>query len=136
MNELARLMQLTAVRKARLAAAERRLAEAINKALAAWARFDAAENAAGADIAAGGFKSVICNRPDGEAPDQTPYARIEAEVRKAGLDWRYVPVVSGAMTHEDVQAMAAALKELPTPVFAYCRSGTRCGVLYRAVQAL
>ena len=89
-----------------------------------------------AQIAARGFRSVICNRPDGEAPDQTPYALIEAEVRKAGLEFRHIPVVSGAMTQSDVEAMAAALSELPAPVFAYCRSGTRCGVLFRAVQAL
>jgi uncharacterized protein (TIGR01244 family) len=88
------------------------------------------------EIAASGFKSVICNRPDGESFDQTPYAEIEAEVLKAGLSFKYIPVVSGAMTHEDVVAMAEALKELPAPVFAYCRSGTRCGVLFRAVQQL
>jgi uncharacterized protein (TIGR01244 family) len=88
-----------------------------------------------AAIAASGFKSLICNRPDGEAPDQTPYAVIEAEAGKAGLAFRHIPVISGAMTKEDVDAMAAALKELPAPVFAYCRSGTRCGVLFRAVQA-
>jgi sulfide:quinone oxidoreductase len=88
-----------------------------------------------AEIAARGFKSVICNRPDGEAPDQTPYVQIETEAVKAGLAFRYIPVVSGAMTHEDVTAMASALKELPAPVFAYCRSGARCGVLFKAVQA-
>jgi uncharacterized protein (TIGR01244 family) len=89
-----------------------------------------------AAIAARGFKSLICNRPDGEASDQTPFAVIEAEAAKAGLEFRYIPVISGAMTQGDVGAMAAALKELPAPVFAYCRSGTRCGVLFRAVQAL
>jgi uncharacterized protein (TIGR01244 family) len=89
-----------------------------------------------AEIAALGFKSVICNRPDGESADQTPAALIEAEVRKAGLEYRFIPVVSGAMTQVDVDAMAKALDELPAPVFAYCRSGTRCGVLFRAVQAL
>jgi hypothetical protein len=41
-----RLAMLTSVRKARLAAAERRLAEAVAKAQRAWARFDAAETAA------------------------------------------------------------------------------------------
>jgi uncharacterized protein (TIGR01244 family) len=88
-----------------------------------------------AQIAASGFRSVICNRPDGESPDQTPVALIEDEVRKAGLEFRFIPVVSGAMTQDDVDAMAAALSELPAPVFAYCRSGTRCGILFRAVQA-
>ena len=88
-----------------------------------------------AEIAAGGFRSLICNRPDGESPDQPPAALIEAEARKAGLEFRFIPVVSGAMTQHDVDAMARALAELPAPVFAYCRSGTRCGVLFRAVQA-
>lgn len=45
-SELKRLAMLTSVRKARLAAAERRLAEAVAKAQRAWARFDAAETAA------------------------------------------------------------------------------------------
>jgi uncharacterized protein (TIGR01244 family) len=89
-----------------------------------------------AAIAASGFKSLICNRPDGESPDQTPHSAIEAEAVKAGLAFRHIPVISGAMTHQDVEAMAVALKELPSPVFAYCRSGTRCGVLFRAVHAL
>jgi uncharacterized protein (TIGR01244 family) len=88
-----------------------------------------------AAIARDGFRSIICNRPDGEAADQTPHAMIEAEAAKAGLEFRHIPVISGAMTQEDVDAMAAALKELPAPVFAYCRSGARCGVLFRAVQA-
>ena len=88
------------------------------------------------EISASGFRSIICNRPDGESPDQTPHAVIEAQAKKAGLEFRYIPVVSGAMTQDDVNIMAAALKELPQPVFAYCRSGARCGVLYRAVQAL
>jgi uncharacterized protein (TIGR01244 family) len=88
-----------------------------------------------AAIAASGFKSLICNRPDGESPDQTPYAAIEAEAAKAGLAFRHIPVVSGAMTQDDVAAMAIALRELPAPVFAYCRSGARCGVLFRAVMA-
>jgi uncharacterized protein (TIGR01244 family) len=88
-----------------------------------------------AQVAARGFRSMICNRPDGESPDQTPVSVIEAEARKAGLEFRFIPVVSGAMTQGDVEAMAAALNEMPAPVFAYCRSGTRCGVLFRAVQA-
>jgi uncharacterized protein (TIGR01244 family) len=88
-----------------------------------------------AAIAKDGFRSIICNRPDGEAPDQTPHAVIEAEAAKAGLAFRYIPVISGAMTQDDVDTMTEALKELPAPVFAYCRSGARCGVLFRAVQA-
>ncbi len=95
------------------------------------AQIDASDVSA---IVASGFRSIICNRPDGESADQTPYALIETQAKTAGLEFRYIPVVSGAMTQDDVDAMAAALSELPSPVFAYCRSGTRCGVLFRAVQ--
>jgi sulfide:quinone oxidoreductase len=86
------------------------------------------------EIAAAGFKSIICNRPDGESADQTPYAQIEAAAHAAGVPIRNIPVVSGAITSADVRAMQDALMELPKPVFAYCRSGARCTNLYALVQ--
>ena len=82
------------------------------------------------EIAARGFRSVLCNRPDGEAPDQTPFAEIDAAAREAGLATAYVPVVSGQISAEDVEGFRAALDDLPGPVFAYCRSGTRCQNLW------
>ena len=85
-------------------------------------------------IAAAGFKSIICNRPDGESADQTPYAVIEAGALEAGLPIRNVPVVSGAITEDNVRDMKAALAELPKPVYAYCRSGARSANLYMLVQ--
>jgi uncharacterized protein (TIGR01244 family) len=83
-----------------------------------------------------GFKSIICNRPDGESGDQTPYAIIEAAAANLGIPIRNIPVVSGAITVDDVIAMKAALAELPKPVYAYCRSGARCTNLYMMVQQL
>ena len=45
-------------------------------------------------IAAAGFKSVICNRPDGEAgPSQPAYSAIEQAAVAAGLQVRYLKVV-------------------------------------------
>jgi uncharacterized protein (TIGR01244 family) len=41
-------------------------------------------------------------------------------------------VVSGGMTPADVARFAELLKELPAPVLAYCRTGTRCTYLYQA----
>lgn len=89
-----------------------------------------------AGIAAAGFKSIICNRPDGESPDQTPYSVVEAAAASAGIPIRSIPVVSGAITIDNVRDMKAALEELPKPVFAYCRSGARCTNLYAMVQDL
>ena len=51
-----------------------------------------------ADIAAGGFRAIMCNRPDGESPDQTDVAVIRSEAEARGLAFSFVPVVSGAMT--------------------------------------
>lgn len=89
-----------------------------------------------ADVAAvrqAGFKSVICNRPDAE-DGAVPHDEIEQAVRAAGLEFRYIPVISGQMTMDNVDDQAAALDELPTPVLAYCRSGTRCTNLYGLVM--
>ena len=88
-------------------------------------------------VAEAGFKSVIINRPDFEGgPDQPQSTDVMAAARAAGLSVEYQPVVSGAMTAEDVQRFAKLLQELPQPVLAYCRTGTRCGHLYQAVQSL
>lgn len=87
------------------------------------------------DIAAlkrAGVRSLICNRPDGEAADQPGHAVIAAAARAAGMELRYIPVVAGAMTPDDVQAFQAALRELPAPVLAYCRSGARSSALWSA----
>lgn len=89
-----------------------------------------------ADIKKAGFKSVICNRPDNEQPGQPAAEIVRAAVEAAGLEFRYVPVVSGQMTMANVEDMAKVLADLPGPVFAYCRSGTRCTNLYAAVQQM
>ena len=88
-------------------------------------------------IAAAGFKSVICNRPDAEHPGEASTAdAVKEAAERAGLQFRYIPVVSGHITRQDVEEQATALRELPTPVLAYCRSGTRCTNLYGLVLQL
>ena len=88
-------------------------------------------------VADAGFKSVIINRPDLEGgPEQPASADIMAAARAAGLMVEYQPVVSGRMTPDDVKRFAVLLKELPAPVLAFCRTGTRCANLYQAAQDL
>src|SRR3546814_14465214 len=78
-------------------------------------------------VADAGFKSVIINRPDLEGGPQQPLsADVMAAARAAGLAVEYQPVVGSAMTQDDVVRFAEILKELPAPVLAYCRTGTRC----------
>jgi uncharacterized protein (TIGR01244 family) len=87
-----------------------------------------------AAIKAAGFKSVICNRPDDEQPGQPSADSVKAAVEAAGLDFRYIPVISGQITAENVEDQAEALDQLEGPIFAYCRSGARCTNLYGLIQ--
>src|SRR6202012_5048013 len=71
-----------------------------------------------------GFVLLINNRPDGESPDQTPGAEIEALARAAGLDYLAIPIASGPR-HDQAEAQADAVANAGGKVLAYCRSGTR-----------
>lgn len=84
-----------------------------------------------AGLAALGFKSLICNRPDGEAPNEPQFAAISAAAEEAGLQIRYIPV-SGqiGLTEENVEQTRIAMAEMPGPILAYCRSGARSAKLY------
>ncbi|MEO6113580.1 MAG: TIGR01244 family sulfur transferase [Sphingomicrobium sp.] len=83
-----------------------------------------------ADLARRGFKSIIGNRPDGEAPDQPTWSAIATTVHSHGMEARHIPVVASQINDSDVAAFAAALRDLPTPIAAYCRTGTRAALLW------
>ena len=80
-----------------------------------------------------GFKSIVNNRPDFEGgPDQPTHALIAAAAAAAGLSYAFLPVDPGVQTEGEIARFKALLAELPTPILAFCRSGTRSGKLYRA----
>ena len=81
-------------------------------------------------VAAAGFKSIICNRPDGESEDQPAYAAVQAAAEAAGLTIVYQPVVSSQLNDDDARTFGALFESLPKPVLAYCRSGARCTRLF------
>ena len=86
-----------------------------------------------AEAVQAGFKSVINNRPDFEhGPDQPSNAQMEAAAEAAGLTYRFFPVNGGYQSPEEIAAFARLLKELPTPILAFCRSGARS---HRLTQA-
>jgi len=89
-----------------------------------------------AELAAQGWRSLVCNRPDGEAADQPASAELARAAAAHGLAWRYVPIVSGQWRDADVAAFAEALRILPAPVLAFCRSGTRSIHLWAMAMAV
>ncbi|MBJ3775987.1 bifunctional protein tyrosine phosphatase family protein/NAD(P)/FAD-dependent oxidoreductase [Acuticoccus mangrovi] len=88
-----------------------------------------------ATLKAAGYRAIICNRPDGEGADQPTFQEIETAARAAGLETRYLPVKSGMVLDEDAKSFGAAMEELPGPVLAYCRTGTRSATLWSLNEA-
>ena len=85
-----------------------------------------------AEIAAMGFKTVVNNRPDGEGgPEQPANAEIEAAAKAAGLNYAYLPVISGQITEQQARDFAHLLATAPGPLLAFCRSGARSQNLYQ-----
>ena len=83
-----------------------------------------------ATILNAGFKSVICNRPDQENPVPCQIEAIKAAARAAGLEFAENVFDSYSFGLDKVQRQAQLLKQLPSPVLAYCASGNRCSVIW------
>jgi uncharacterized protein (TIGR01244 family) len=89
-----------------------------------------------ADLASAGFKGIINNRPEGEAPDQPSSEDLEAEATRHGLAYRHIPIVPGQMTEGDAQAFKKAIAQIDGPVVAFCRTGARSTNLCKLAQQL
>ena len=86
-------------------------------------------------IAALGFKTVINNRPDGEAGGQPLNADLADEAKKNGLVYIFQPVSSKQVTDGDAVNFATELDRVRGPVLAFCRTGTRCTILWALNEA-
>jgi sulfide:quinone oxidoreductase len=77
------------------------------------------------EIAAKGYKTIICHRPDGEASAQPAFETIADACGVFGIQAIHQPVVSGQISLSDGLAFRQHLAAAPSPVLAYCRSGSR-----------
>lgn len=82
-----------------------------------------------------GFKTLLNNRPDGEAPGQAQGGDIAAAAAAHGLAYRALPF-AGPPPPATVAALSELLDQAPGPVLAYCRSGTRSIMAWAMAQAL
>lgn len=81
-----------------------------------------------------GFRLLINNRPDDEAPGQPAGAVIAEAAKSAGLDYVHIPV-RGGPTPEQVEAQRSAVETAKGPVLAFCRTGTRSIITWSLGQA-
>lgn len=86
------------------------------------------------EIAAAGYRAIVNNRPDGEAPEQPSSEAIEAAARQLGLDYAYIPVVPGAAMDEAARQLDHFLAQAGGPVLAFCRSGSRSAQLWKLAR--
>ena len=86
-------------------------------------------------IAAAGFKTVICNRPDRENPDELAAEALRAAIEAAGMTLIINPVVGGALTTENVDSQRAAIDTAQGPILAYCASGNRSSIVWALANA-
>lgn len=87
-------------------------------------------------LADAGFKCVMCNRPDGEDHGQPDWDDIAEACVANGIEARYVPLAGRDLTDYALNGFADAMRETDGKLFAYCRSGTRCEILWNAAKAL
>jgi len=87
------------------------------------------------NIAAQGFTTVVCNRPDGEVPDQASMDEIEAACNEAGLLFVRYPINAMNFPGADLDGLGELFDDPSQSVLAYCRTGTRCANLWVATRS-
>ncbi|MDA8828100.1 TIGR01244 family sulfur transferase [Luminiphilus sp.] len=83
------------------------------------------------ELAAQGFKHIICNRPDHEVPGQATMDDMAEAALSAGIHFTRYPIDAGNFPGQDLEALTA-LFDSGERVLAYCRTGTRCANLWVA----
>jgi sulfide:quinone oxidoreductase len=88
-----------------------------------------------AEAARLGFKTLVANRPDNEEPGQPAMSDIEAAAQTHNLEWVYLPVQSGNISDQNVDDFDAMIHKVEKPILAFCRTGTRCTILWALSSA-
>ena len=70
-------------------------------------------------VAAAGFRVVICNRPDGEEPNQPTVASLQDAAEATGLDFHHIPVSGGEFPPVAIKAFAKVREEADGKVLAF-----------------
>ncbi|MGB5165375.1 MAG: TIGR01244 family sulfur transferase [Woeseiaceae bacterium] len=83
-----------------------------------------------AGIADAGFKTIICNRPDGEDMGQTDFADIKSACEQHNLECYHIPMTGSNLTEDIVRGQLKAMSGSEGSVLAYCRSGDRSTVIW------
>ena len=87
------------------------------------------------EIQAQGYKTIFCNRPDQESEGQLTFSTIEKEAQNLGIKAIHQPVIGGQISDDDIAQFGSYFEGAQKPIFAYCRTGTRCSMLWALSHA-
>lgn len=81
------------------------------------------------------IKTVICNRPDGEEPNQPDFENVKQWLNQNGIEHVvYLPVDMNNIDDATLESFKQAVANLPAPILAYCRTGTRSAMMWALNQ--
>ncbi len=85
-------------------------------------------------IAAAGYGTIICNRPDQEVPSQDGSSEMEKAAAAAGIKFVYLPVTHETLNAQAINRQKEVMQAAEGPVLAYCASGTRSSIVWSFSQ--
>jgi len=83
-----------------------------------------------------GTKILICNRPEGEEPNQLTNAEIITEAETHGIKFVHIPSPGREIPQESLTLFVKTFKESNDKIHAYCRTGTRSSIFWGLTKAL
>jgi sulfide:quinone oxidoreductase len=87
-------------------------------------------------LRAAGFASVLNVRPDNEPGTYPGSLNAEQVARANGLAYAHSPTENHAIFEPDIlDRFEQVLVELPKPIFAHCKTGTRAAILWALVAS-
>ena len=82
-----------------------------------------------------GIKTVICNRPDGEEPNQPDFETVKGWLEANGIEnVVYMPIVMDGIDDAALTEFQETIAKSPAPILAYCRTGTRSAMMWALNQ--
>jgi uncharacterized protein (TIGR01244 family) len=84
------------------------------------------------ELRAEGFGSIVNFRPANEEAGQLDPNEEGEQVRRLGMAYAHVPTTLKTISAEVVDQYREAIRDLPKPIFAHCKSGKRAGAVVLA----
>jgi uncharacterized protein (TIGR01244 family) len=83
-----------------------------------------------------GVRSIMNNRPDGEALGQPLSADLAKTAEELGITFLHLPVDPRSISKHDVEQFAKACDELERPLLIFCRSGARSTKMWQLAESI